>query len=262
MSALVIRPARLEDHARVAELFLELETGDPKPDATRFANELCPSTFVAVKDGAVVAYLFAQFMKDTVYIRHVATAPSARRTGAARALFAKVKAEARARGAERICLNVKPDNTAAIALYEDEGLAFRYTSQTHRFAWSKLPSHPVVGVTGALLDPAFDAELETRFGLPSEQIATTRAIPNKVIVGIFRDGKPVGLACFDPTFPGAFPIRAVDSEVFPALLDACKAHAIEDDMNVVIEDAPDLVAWLTNAGAPPRMTFSYYAGGL
>jgi len=257
-----VRPARPDDHAVVAALFLELETGDPPLTAERFTNELCPSTLVAERDGEVIAYLFTQSMRDTLYVRHVATARSARRSGAAKALFAATKAAARARGATQICLNVKPENTPAIALYEREGMAYRYASEAHRFSWAKVPGHTIAGVTSAVLEPRFDAELEARFALPAGQIASTRAIATRVIVGLFQGEGPVGLACFDPKFPGAFPVRVAAPALFPALLDACRAHAIQDEMNMVIEDAPALSAWLAAAGAPSRMSFVHYAGPL
>lgn len=258
----VVRRAEPDDHPVVAELFLSLETGDPPMERARFEGEIAPRTWVAERDGAVVAYLFAQRMGDTVYVRHVATAKESRRSGAARALFARTREEAKSSGATHICLNVKPDNVAAIALYEAEGMRYRYASETHRFAWTDVPGHEVVGVTDAILDPSFDAALEAHYHLPSGQIASTRAIATRLVIGIFRDGAAVGFACFDPGFPGAFPFRVHEPALVPALLHACRSRASKPEMNVVIEDAKDVSAWLAAKGAPPRMSFSHFAGEL
>lgn len=51
----------------------------------------------------------------------LATAPAARGRGVARALLAAIEADAVTRGAERMRLEVRTDNAAAIALYERSG---------------------------------------------------------------------------------------------------------------------------------------------
>jgi ribosomal protein S18 acetylase RimI-like enzyme len=258
-----VRLAVPADHAEVAALFLELLTDEPGPSLERFSSEMCLTTFVVEREGRVAGYLFAQFMETTAYVRHVSTASFARRTGVASALFVHVKALARARGCDKICLNVKPDNLAAIRLYEREGLTFRHASSAHRFSFAKLAGHPVEGATVRELTADRDAEAEATFALPSGQLATARALPGRFVLGVFTDeGHVEGVASFDTGFPGAFPFRVARPELSPALLDGCRRHAKEDSMNVIVENAPEVAAWFSRAGAPARMEFSHYVGAL
>ena len=260
-----VRLAVPTDHAEVAALFLELLTDEPGPSLERFSSEMCQTTFVVEREGRVAGYLFAQFMETTAYVRHVSTAPFARRTGVASALFAHVKGFARARGCDTICLNVKPDNTAAIRLYEREGLTFRHASSAHRFSFAKLAGNAVAGATVRELTADRDAEAEAAFALPSGQLATARALPGRFVLGVFTgegDGRVEGVASFDTGFPGAFPFRVARPELTPALLDGCRRHANQDAMNVVVENAEEVAAWFSRAGAPARMEFSHYGGAL
>ncbi len=261
----LVRLARPEDHAEVAALFLELATDEPGPTETRFVAEMQKTTYIVEREGRVAGYLFAQFLRSTAYIRHVAIAPNARRSGVGSALFARARAEATARGCAVLCLNVKPENVPAIRLYEREGLAFKYASAAHRFTFSALPGHPVEGVRARVLTANRDAEAESLFGLPDGQLAMARALPGRVVLGLFRGtGEPeiAGLASFDPGFPGSFPFRVTSPDLVPALLDGCRAHARKDTMNVIVEDAPEVSAWFARQGAPARMEFSHYAGAL
>lgn len=272
-STLEVRLAVPTDHDLVAELFLELATREPPPTLERFVDEMQSTTYVAELADAggkrVVGYLFAQFLRTTVYVRHVASSPDVRRMGVGSALFARIKQEARARGCDRICLNVKPDNLPAIRLYEREGLSFRYLSSAHGFLFAAFPGHPVAGASVRELPPARDTEIEALFGLPDGQLSTARALPNRVILGVFcaAESQPEaetaqGVACFDTAFPGCFPFRVTSVELAPALLNGCHAVAKGPDMNLVIEDSPELEAWLRAAGIPPRLVFSHYAGAL
>ncbi len=59
--------------------------------------------------------------KPLVNIHDLIVAPQARRQGIAKALFAAVEAEATKRGAGRVTLEVRKDNTAAQALYASLG---------------------------------------------------------------------------------------------------------------------------------------------
>ncbi len=135
-------------------------------------------------------------------------------------------------------LNVKPDNAPAIALYAREGLSARYRSRAVRFSFAAIPGEPCEGVREVVLDPSRDEEADDTFGLPKAQIGSARAL-GRVIVALLRDRSPaasdvakherdevVGIACFDPTFPGAFPFRVKDPTLGPTLVHACRPHAI------------------------------------
>lgn len=78
-------------------------------------------------DGAVVGYLCltggfslevgaGDFFLDEIYV-----VPDVRSAGIGRAAVAFAEAEARAKGAARLCLEVQPENARAAALYVREG---------------------------------------------------------------------------------------------------------------------------------------------
>lgn len=265
--SLVVREARADDHEAVAALFLELETREPPPARERFLSELLGGTLVAELDGRAAGYLYAQVLADTAYVRHVATAPWARRRGVARALFRAAKRRFLEAACARVRLNVKPDNHAAIALYRGEGLAPAYRSRAMRFSLTAIPGAPREGVAGGLLDADRDAEAEDVFQLPRGQLGAARALGRR-IVGLLRPepggASPaiVGVACFDPAFPGAFPFRVTESSLGPALLDACRAHALVDELQLVIEDDEALGDWLAAEGAETRFDLEHFIGAL
>lgn len=271
MSTVMVRRARLEDGPVVAKLFLELGVEEVPPGPERFAKEMCARTFVAETDGEVLGYLYEQTLSDSGYVRHVVASPKARRTGIGQALFRAAKTHFRAAGCTTVRLNVKPDNHAAIALYEREGLRAAYASRSVAFTFSRIPGTKVAGVRTGLLEARDDARAEAAFGLPRGQLAQMRAMPGRVVLGAMDERTPaatdgdapvVGVACFDPKFPGSFPFRARTLEAAEALLDACRAHALGDAMNVVVEDDEALSAWLLSRGARSTLEIVHYVGAL
>lgn len=76
---------------------------------------------LAVEDGKVVGYAGTWILDDEAQITNVAVAPERRGQGVGAALMAELIKEAKARGATRMTLEVRPSNTAALALYEKFG---------------------------------------------------------------------------------------------------------------------------------------------
>jgi len=85
--------------------------------ATFLANPLC----FAIGDAR--AFALARAVADESELLTIATHPGHRRQGLARALMEQWLAEAQARGAARVFLEVASDNAAALALYDDFGFA-------------------------------------------------------------------------------------------------------------------------------------------
>jgi ribosomal-protein-alanine N-acetyltransferase len=76
---------------------------------------------VAVADGAVTGYAAVSVVADLAELQRIAVAASVRRTGIASTLLARVEAEASARHADRILLEVRDDNAGALAFYARQG---------------------------------------------------------------------------------------------------------------------------------------------
>lgn len=76
---------------------------------------------VADRDTEVVGYAVVSVVQDVAELQRIATAPEARRTGVATALLAASADLAAAEGAERMLLEVRQDNAAALAFYLGAG---------------------------------------------------------------------------------------------------------------------------------------------
>ncbi len=80
-----------------------------------------PGAFGLIDPGG--GFVLARVAADEAEILTLAVMPPGRRAGLGRALLAAAMAEARARGASAMFLEVAEENTAARALYADAGFA-------------------------------------------------------------------------------------------------------------------------------------------
>ncbi len=71
----------------------------------------------------IAAFLLAWFVADEVHVINVATNPTQRRKGAARALIDQVLAEARTHRVRLVLLEVRRSNLPAVSLYRSHGFS-------------------------------------------------------------------------------------------------------------------------------------------
>ncbi|MDI3290851.1 GNAT family N-acetyltransferase [Polyangium sp. 15x6] len=262
------RPATAADYDTYARLFPELGTDDPTLSREPWAAELMPHTLILEQGSDIVGYAYVVVLKETGYVRHVVVAPEARGKGAGRALMQASAERFRAAGCSRWCLNVKVENTVAIALYSSLGLAKVYESTSMRIGWETLARLPgeEEGITARVIDPREDAALEAAFGLPIGAITICRARAGWVLLRLVDAAQPeearVGFACFNPSFPGSFPFRVAGPTLVRPLLEALRPHARPEDTftQVVVEDDPETKHALVEAGASVRMEIMNMAG--
>lgn len=76
---------------------------------------------VAIAEGKIVGYAGAWIVLDEAQITNVAVAPEKRGQGVGRRLMEEMMARAKARGAVRMTLEVRPSNEAALTLYKSCG---------------------------------------------------------------------------------------------------------------------------------------------
>jgi ribosomal-protein-alanine N-acetyltransferase len=76
---------------------------------------------VADVDGVVVGYAVASYAGDIAELQRIGVTPTMRRTGVATALLDDVVGHGPATGANRLLLEVREDNTGALAFYADRG---------------------------------------------------------------------------------------------------------------------------------------------
>lgn len=263
-----IRPARPGDYAAYCELFKQLLLDDPIPSEDRFVDELAPRILIAdAGDHALGYVLFDRFAGDG-YIRNIAVAPAARGARLGERLMRAAAAELRARGATADWhLNVKVDNAPAIKLYERLGFAVEHASVALLVPWDarhQLPVDPEP-VDALPVAPEEDDEVERGVGVLSGWLERAR-MREGTIIRVLRDRTlaAVGLASFDPSFPGAYPFRVARPALARPLLDALLPHARPGDaeLQLVIEDDAALVDTLLAAGAKIRLELLHYKGAL
>jgi ribosomal protein S18 acetylase RimI-like enzyme len=267
-----IREATPDDHATYTRLFTRLGVDDPPLDAARFVIELMPTTLVADGDEGPLGYLYFQMLGSDCYVRHVVTDAQRERRGVARALLSALRMRALALGKTSWRLNVKPENTRAVALYT--ALGMREVSRSHVLRLPGWP-HPAPLVDDdarariLVRDLARDEDEETEhaFALVAGQLEAARAIATRQLVIATDDEKRVGFALFEPSFPGAFPFRARDLVVIDAIVRFLAARtdaapAGRAFIQLVIEDDEALSRALRARGATHVMETSHYRGAL
>jgi ribosomal-protein-alanine N-acetyltransferase len=73
------------------------------------------------RDGAIVAYAVLSVAAGEAHILNLCTAPELQREGHGRRMLRALLQVARGHRAERVFLEVRPSNAAAISLYDSEG---------------------------------------------------------------------------------------------------------------------------------------------
>ncbi len=125
MSAVLTRRMRGSDVDTVARLEREIFPDPWAASAFRHETEgeegSWPRVAVDAANGEILAYMVAWFVADEAHLANVAVAPWARRRGLAQRLVAELLEEARRRKVRLVLLEVRRSNTAAQALYRNNG---------------------------------------------------------------------------------------------------------------------------------------------
>ena len=181
---ILIRSAGTEDYESFVGLLSHLGVDDPVPTFECWQKERQRETWIAERDGRVVGYCYAQLLGELGRVAQLVVGPQARRRGTGRALLVRATEAFRARGAKEWSLNVKPDNQAAIGLYQSCGLHVAYRSWALRMLWDRLEQLPCEAVTARELLPAEDGEVELQWGLSPGRLAAARKLDGRVLLGL------------------------------------------------------------------------------
>lgn len=258
------------DHGTFARLFPELAIDDPLPDRARWEAEMLPGTICLEHQGAVVAYAWVKVFGTSGHVVNLVVDPALRGRGVGGALMDAVADHLRAAGCSRWALNVKVDNAPALRLYERCGLARVHRATTLSLIWDRVAGLPrdAAPVAARQVDPAEDAAIEVAFSLPQGRLADLRG-RGRVLVRLVDPARPadasVGLACFEPSFPGAFPFAVARPGLAAALLEALRPYARSGDsfLALVVERDPALVELLRReAGAMVSFELFHMEGDL
>lgn len=264
----VSRPATSDDYPHYVRLFPELGVDDPIPSLERWNQDLVHRALFLDTKGAPIAYGVWAILEQVGYVINVVVDPLVRQRGAGAALMRAVAARLLHAGCSRWCLNVKVDNTPAIRLYERCGFVRAYASAAFVFDWdclSRLPREDTP-VEVRRVDPAEDAALEAAFNQPAGRFAHLRVRPEREILRLVDPAHPdevrVGVAAFDPSFPGASVFALARPSLAVPLLSAIRRHVPSDPapIKLFVEDDARLDAALRAAGASVRFELLHMRG--
>ncbi|MCE9594715.1 MAG: GNAT family N-acetyltransferase [Planctomycetes bacterium] len=265
-----IRVARDDDHARFTRFFAELGVHDPVPGFERWKSAMAPTTFFVERDGRAVGYAWYEVFGRDGYVRHVVVDAEVRRAGVGRALMHELETRLRAAGCDRWRLNVKRDNAAAIGLYRAFGMDVEHPTTVVRVPWSSVATLPRAAYTieAREAESREDRALEASFDLPSGRLASSRATSNVRVLRLVDHhdaaNPKVGIACFDPAFPGCFPFKVARPEFAHTLLVALAPFAPPDKtwIQLVVEDDVPLAKLLLARGAELVFEILHFSGAL
>jgi ribosomal protein S18 acetylase RimI-like enzyme len=264
-AAFSIRPATHDDYDAFVTLFPELHVDDPIPLRDEWAAGMLPGMLVAEHEGEVAGYSWSKVFGEEAYVFNVVVSPRHRGRGAGRAIMAGIAERSRAEGAKRWSLNVRIANDHAIRLYERFGLARTYRSTGVMMPWERVAALPrdEGRVEARIIEPDEDATLESAFGLIPGRLAHHRSY-GRVLIVLGEPAEAVGLAAFDPGFPGAFPFQVTRPGLAAQLLDAMRPHARPGDavVKLMIERDAPLTDVLRAAGAEVRIELFHMEGSL
>lgn len=261
-----VRSAGPEDYEHFVRLFPELGVDDPIPKMERWQATLMPGSLLVERDGVVIGYGYAQVLETIGYIRHVISDPSCRRQGVGRIVMDALRERFAAAGCTEWRLNVAHDNTAAISLYEACGMQAVFPTTVVRLPWAQVASLPPPQAPAVVRELSSDEEdaVGVACGVEPGLLPGMRTDDDAVVIAVFRDDKPVGVARFDPAFPGAMPFRLREVDVVRPVLEKLSPIARPEDSEtqLVIEDNAELAGVLVDAGATVRLRILHMRGSL
>ncbi len=267
MSSVLIRMARPADHGAYERLFPDLGVDDPIPDADTFKQKCMPDMLIAEEQDHVIGFVWYESTQSPGYVRQLVVDSAWRRQGLGRTLMLEVADRFRKSGYDRWCLNVKPDNVAAVSLYRQLGMTEAYRSTALRLPWSVVRALPEAGEPSLPVSLSLDrtAIVERSLGLQAGQLARAVQAGDRVIMELQDpSGSSLGVAAFDPTFPGASPFCVKEVCWAKPLLTALEPYARLEVpyLQIVAETDSSLVKLLRSHGAIVRLDILHLEGRL
>jgi hypothetical protein len=158
---------------------------------------------------------------------------------------------------------VKPDNVAAIRVYEQSGLCAAYQSCAFRVGPEVVARLPAAQTTWHvdLLTPGEDAGIEAKFEIQRGLIAARRKSPEVHVLALWNEDGIAGVGSYDGDRI-VNPFAAESIGAGRALLEALLPLAAGGSLHVVVNANPELDRALAAAGAQVLLEFVHYRGSL
>ncbi|CAN5418438.1 hypothetical protein BH11MYX1_BH11MYX1_57340 [soil metagenome] len=255
-----VRAARPDDYEAWLRFWSYLGLDATPPSRERFVAGICPHTSFLEEEGALVAYNLGFAFGARGDVRQIAVSPAFRRRGVGTQLMAAVAAKLRAAGCTEWRLEVRADNTAAIALYHAVGMTKLRDLFTLRITREAATRFAQPGLS-ELVSSDDDARLEAALDLGAGQVLrwrTFRATAPQVRVG--HDAMAQIIRDFAPDHGLLLPFLAPTAGVAKTLMSA----AIRDapaEYELQLPGGP-VHAALLEAGARPLEHLYEFAGAL
>ena len=135
--SLIVRPCRLEECARILEIWRQAEAiprpTDTLPEVQRIVREHPGTLLVGEENGRLVGSVIAGWDGWRGGIYRLAVLPECRRRGVARALVAEAERQLAARGARRLSAMVARDEPQAVAFW-NTAAGWAQEPRWHRYA--------------------------------------------------------------------------------------------------------------------------------
>jgi len=215
--------------------------------------------------GEVVAYAMVFPLGTRGDVRQIAVDAAWRRRGLGRELMAVARDRLRAAGCRDWRLEVRADNTAAIALYAASGMHVLHELRFVKLARAAL-APPDPRFTASPLAPADDPALEAHYDLGAGELARWRRLRTNTAMWIVREADELaGFARYcsvhEPGCALLFPCRARDAIAAVQLCVATLTDPPPDHVELGVVDAGVADA-LIAAGGEPTERHLVMAGAL
>lgn len=249
--ATLARPARADDYAMFVRLFAELGLTDSAPSELEWQAAQRARTIVVDGPEGVLGYVYFEVVGRAAHIHHLVVAAEARRRGIGRQLLDALAVDLRRAGVHEWSLEVAPDNRAAIGLYRSAGFRPEGTTTVLKMRWDVAGPALRPSVRACVLSPERDALFEQAFELAPGTLARARERTRLGLVELTEAGAPAGVTGFVEDAAAAHPFRVRRPELALPLLAGLrdKSEPKHDEVLLIVENDPELVAELLRAGA-------------
>lgn len=268
-SAPEVRDARVEDYPAFCRFFPLLGVPEDTPSPELWREVFMPGALMLEREGEALAYGRYERRAGRGHVTHLVVDPSARRQRMGERMMRAMAERLRRQGHASWGLNVKPDNAAAIALYEGLGLRPEHRSRVLKVT-EEVSSRLPRGAKELRLEkvrPEGVAEISRATGIHVGQLEIALARSSDRVFAFRCEGEILGGACVRLAAGAVFPFALAEVSLLGSAVRAISEHPdCRSGMNFSVEhgleETSPIAEALEAAGAPVVMEILYMVGEL